>query len=637
MPTLIIAGILFGLGIGLTMPLFKNREDAIISIFLAPTAGFALATLIGVFYVYYSIQLTTYLALSIIALLISLGSGWRCYQKKQPAAPVKTRNWTYIMAALLAVLIINHFLNPISGQHLSNKLSSDLPAYIKSSNFLLDGGVLPNANNHPYTKSILSTTFRWGLPSTTALLALALNTRAEYILFTAPLIIFTTGLFASVLLIIRSDHEKNARTSQLWLVAPFMALNPGLLYYLSEAFYPQIISISLVTGILALGLGLRKHIFKSPSPAYALITCMSAALFATYSESFIILGLSVVGILVLDIILRNKKTAPISLGLLACIAVSCLLIYPLIGKLIAFTLANSMNMANIGFPMPAKPLPSDWVGLTNIFSDTKYFLHDAVATQPVTNGRYPLWVSMLLSTWVLYVCARFISKCNNADRAFFLVPFIGIGGFFSANLYLVNVAHSTDTFYLYNKTVTLLIPLTSYVFFAQSMPRSRHPAFIATLMAFVISLTFFLRDVTTYRGTVDLRLIKYFQAHPELNEKYIYCFNERGNRNGVVIGKLRYVDRASEMILGSLTDAHMIDQWTVSKWTTTPDKIKNREIVLLVNKAYINPEKNSRLSTTPIFFTAGDYLALSTKTTLGNLVNSPPEDHYPNLSALFIR
>jgi hypothetical protein len=631
------------LGIGFTIPLCKDKENIGISFFLAPVIGYSIMSVAGMFYINYSLDANIYYISLISLTATSLLATIFWIIKNNIFSSIKLINiqisFTYCAVFIASLLLIDYFLNPIKNDLLFHRLASDLPSYLASSKHLLDGGNLSNANNHIFSNEIFIRAFRWGFPAVVSFTAWLNNTRVEYIIFYLPLITYVSGLFASFLLLSKSNSEFYVKRKTFFLLPIVMIFNAGIIFYLFEGFYPQIISISIITLIMSIFFGLRKEVFNNYSNyIYFYIIVISASLTLTYSEAYVVLILAIGGILFLDLIFKNKSLIKYDLSFLLLIIASNILIFPFISKFIFFTLANAANVGNIGFTFPSSPIPSDWVGITNIFSDTKIYLDDDVATTLVKGkGIYPIIINIALSIWVTYELTIFFIKKNSKDKALFLVPVIGIICFFITNLLFTKFLHITSNYYLYNKTLTLFLPLVTYCFFSHLYRNKNNLKIAIALILFGLSLILFFKDSRTYKSAIDLKIVDYFQSNPNLSRDYLFVQNERGNRNGVVVKKYRYIDRASDFILYSLINITSLDQWESANWKNMSLEVQNREIIILANSDNILQKTLESIPKDKVIFKVGKYIAISTGIKLSSITAYPQDQQYHKLQKLFIR
>ncbi len=635
---------MMSLGVGFIIPISKDKKNIGISFFIAPVIGYSVMSIVGMFYINYSLQASTYYFLLIFLTIISLCFAIFWVLKNKIFDSLKSDDFktASICGTLffISLFFINYFLNPIKDNLLLHRLASDLHAYLASSKHLLEGGGLSNAHTHPFSNEIFINAFRWGLPAVTSFVAWLNNTRVEYIIFYLPLIVYVSGLFASFLILTRVDDELNIKKKTLFLLPIVMVFNVGVIFYLFEGFYPQMISIGLVTLMMSMFLSLRNNLIKDNSNhiIYLNGALISATLVLTYSEAYIILILGIGGVFFLDLIFKNKENIKTDTFFLLIVVLSTIIIFPFISKFIIFTLANSANIGNIGFTFPSRPVPSDWVGIANIFSDTKLYLHDAVATNEVRSGSfYPKTVDIILSCWVSYELIRFFIKKSSSDRAFFLVPLVGIICFLIANLLFTKFFKITTNYYLYNKSITLFLPLVSYCFFFHLYKHKNNIKLSIAVALLSLSLGLFLKDSRTFKSEIDLKIVDYFQDHPDLSNKYLFVKNERGRRDGAVIGKYRYIDRAGDFLLYSLIDVDYFDQWESAHWKYISPEVKNKEVIILVNTDYTLQETLDSFPKNKIIFQAGKYLAISTGVKLKDITDLPQERQYSELEKLFLR
>ena len=272
--------------------------------------------------------------------------------------------------------------------------------------------------------------------------------------------------------------------------------------------------------------------------------------------------------------------------------------------------------------------PSDFVGLSNIFSESELYLDDGIATHVIKSSKHLplLFMKIILSIIVLFLFIQYVNKNKNKNIIFVIA--LGIFSTFIINLYL-NQYHDGVKNYLYNKISSTFILYLSAVFFVFLLQKKRLLTVILLYSVLVYSSYSYVKDSYRYCAIIEPDLMAQFQQKPELKQ-YIYLPNERGYRNGEVVGKLRYIDRTDEFMLRGLIGIYTLDQWNLVDRCNMP----NHEIILLTKKAYIknNPQLENRGK---ILFETKNYIALHT----GVLVDEIPADNeaYPLLQKLFIQ
>jgi hypothetical protein len=156
------------LGIGLTIPISKDKKNIGISFFLAPVIGYSIMSIIGMFYINYSLEANTYYSLLIFLAAASLvfSTFWIIKNNIFDSLELNNIKIASIYGGLFfaSLLLIDYFLNPIKDNLLFHRLAADLAAYIASSKHLLDGGNLSNIK-HDFSNEIFLRAFRWGVPA----------------------------------------------------------------------------------------------------------------------------------------------------------------------------------------------------------------------------------------------------------------------------------------------------------------------------------------------------------------------------------------------------------------------------------------------------------------------------------------
>jgi len=680
MTLIIIFLFIFFLGIGLTIPLCRNRENLGISILLAPITGYSIISIIGMYYINFGIEAEIYQLTLIFLAIISFSFAffWTVKNKLLNSINIKEVIKISIYSILFFILLflVNYCCNPIKEEILTVRLVPDLPAYIVASQFLLDGGNISNLTwDNYYAYEIFNEAFRWGLPAATSFFAWLNNTSVENVIFYTPFLIYTCGIFASFLILKNTIFEHQEKIDLSVFLPFFMILNVGILYFLFEAFYPQIISITAFTIIMSIFLWLRKNILpdKIKRYFYIIAAIISASIIVTYSEAYVIIILAVGGVLFFDLVLRNNQDIKISILFLLTIIASTIIISPFVSKFIFFTIANAENAGNIGYVLPARMLPSDWTGITNIFSNSDLYLGACgspcrIALETIfppliicsdfflslgfsietrlsrlNISRSNLGIddiniiSLMLSFWVLYEILKFLRSRNKRENAFFLVIFIGIFSFFIVNLIFVEFLGITNNYYLYNKVSTFFFPLIIFIFFSHILRQKNNIKLFSVLFMFYMSSLFFVFDLRKNTSETDLRMVTYLNVNSKLLDEYVYVYNKRGNRKGLEVASLRHIDAMGETLVGALTKDIFFEQWRTFRWHLALEEHHDKELILIVNKDYITKDSMESLVENKILFTVGKHIAVLTGIKLNMISSLPEEKRYSVLEKLFLK
>jgi hypothetical protein len=109
--------VMMSLGIGLIIPISKDKKNIVISFFIAPAIGYSIMSIVGMFYINYSLQASTYYFLLIFLTIISLCFAIFWVLKNKIFDSLKSDDFkTATMWGALFMIppfFINYFLNPI--------------------------------------------------------------------------------------------------------------------------------------------------------------------------------------------------------------------------------------------------------------------------------------------------------------------------------------------------------------------------------------------------------------------------------------------------------------------------------------------------------------------------------------------
>jgi len=622
---IIIFLILLFIGYGLVSILVNKTilDDILIKISLAPVVALAFFSLFAIYELGLNISLyPSYSILSIAILLLFFRrvSIWNDFIIIKNSL-IEKKNIIVLFFFFTIVIFLIFFFGTETGR-IRHGLSPDIAAYLSAMNHLIANGTSLNTQD-PFSNEILNKALRWGIPFCASQLKIITSFPAYNVLVSLILVVFVFGSLAIARIhVLLNNLLKNRFTTLLIFLS--LVGNAAVLDFFYEGFYPQIISIVCFGLILSLFHTVRSTNEHNPL-LFLAILFLFIIILSAYSELFVLGIAFVCGVVLFDFMQKNKNYLSSSLMLGIAIFGALVVALPLSNHIYEFTIANSSNFRNIGYPLPSYMFPSDLLGITNIFSDSSQYLDDAIATHIVIESRYSLFVKSILSIIAILVFIRYAYK--NQDKNIILVIAIGISTFYAINVYL-NYFHNGIENYLYNKLSSTFILYLTAVFFTFLLKKKYFLGFVSLLLISLCSSNIYIKDSYQYYATIEPDLIQKFQDEPQL-KKYIYISNERGYRNGQMIGKLRYIDRTDEFMLRGLLGIYALDQWNLADRANMP----NYEIILLTKKEYIN--NHQHLHGQDILFETKNYLAYYTGITLNEIPSS--NEGYAILEKKFVR
>lgn len=619
--------LLLFIGYGLASIVVKKTvlDDTLVRITLAPLIAVALFSLFAIYELGLNINLHASYSVAFIAVVMV---AFKSVSIVKDILEVKnylkdTKNFVILFLFFSTIVFLILFFGTETGR-IRHGLSPDIAAYLSAMNHLSSFGTLSNVNN-AFSDEILNKAFRWAVPYCASQLQMMTGFSSYKVLLGFILVVFVVGsLLIARIHVLVNNLQKNHFATLLIFIS--LVGNAALLDFLYEGFYPQIISIVCFGLILSLFHVIRSTKEQNPSLLFGILLLFIVILSA-YSELFILAIAFVLGMVLFDFIQKNNNQLATSLLLGMTIIGAVIVSLPLSSHIYDFTIANSGNFRNIGYPLPSYMFPSDFVGLTNIFSESALYLDDSIATHIVKITKTALLLKIILSITVLYIFVKYINKNYNNKNIFLVIAF-GIVSIFIVNSYLSHYRGGVEN-YLYNKLSSTFILYLTAVFFAYLL--QRRDIFVASILYLTLfySSYSYVKDSYRYDATIEPDLIEKFQQNPELKQ-YIYLPNERGYRNGSVEGKLRYIDRTDEYMLRGLLGIFTLDQWNLADRANMP----NNEVILLARKDYLNDIAQSK-DNLKILFETKNYIAFHT----GVLVYDIPKvnEAYSALAKLFIR
>ena len=137
---------------------------------------------------------------------------------------------------------------------------------------------------------------------------------------------------------------------------------------------------------------------------------------------------------------------------------------------------------------------------------------------------------------------------------------------------------------------------------------------LVSIAFFVIGISSYLtlKDAHRYESTVDIQSIAF------LNEKLNNCNcvllpSERGRRGFEMVGRLRYVDRVGDHVMGSIFTPPVLDQWNLASWNRNSDAMR---VFIIVRKDYL---PKGHIVPMPIIADSKSYSIYDSGVSLGEL------------------
>lgn len=525
-----------------------------------------------------------YMALSVLLLMMVSSAyvlylEWRTYLNK---------GWFYdILIYVLSFLYYCYIVNP--GNYYFHGLAADMAAYmqaVKEVQIVKDGGQI-----HVFTIEILKNAKRIGLVGTLG---------EVYSIFGGSVIDYLLSMvyafyFNGIIVFVRNalyvfDVEDYGVYMSVLLL---LLINVNILYLIDQAFLPQVISVIVFSNLVVYEIRLRNAIESHSGDLKVIVyllcfmALMLSAVMVNYSEIYVLCVTYLFAMMILDFIKRKEGMFTYMICLVAVIAVSMLIVYPHVSEVYNFTKNNASNFRRIGYPFPNYMMLSDIAGLTNIFSDSKRYLDDAVASKIVYQGMYAYESRLLLSV-VVAVLMIYMYLADEKGRVMIYVSTILLLVYF-INIYLYKERGGVEN-YLYDK-IALVFSTIILVFIIIPLVRKSGYIYWGVYLIFmvfsVISFNYYIKDRYRYSDVIPKNISVISRRLDSIKHRYVFATNERGYRNGSVIGKYRYIDRTNDFVLSSLLDLPMMDQWNIPQWESLP---RGRRLGFIIRKEYL---KNS--------------------------------------------
>lgn len=613
---LVIYALLFLMGAGFSYRIFRSKEPNLPYIIaFSPIIGYALYSSASVYSLAFNLGkhwiFAQFAIISSVSLLMVLFS---------PGSRTSTRFPMKWGAYIISVLIVMFSFNNVTDNTYYHFLGPDLTIYSTSAEYLSRGGRLYPFSGSGLVHELMIDALRWGLPSFIALPEKLAGIDPTSALFPTVIILFSSSIwvvsqiFAEVFGI--KDHAWEV------LVSIALLLNATLLFFISNEFYPYAIGVAFTSLTAAMTVQWTRLQGRDKFVHFLLLCLILTSLIATCSELFVVNTFLIGGFCMFRMLGRDRNVSETILVL--AIPITFLAVFPLAVKIIAFTIANIKNSNAVGYIQPSWFWPSDITGLTNVYSAPKRYLDEALSVHMMQRKPVEWMLTIATSCWVAYELLK--ARRN----ALLLTMVFGSFCFLAVNL-LAFGSGTYESNYLYSKLVMVFSPALTAFFFAgieESSMTVKKAKRVIALFLIIAGTVFFSVRRQDYLGYVDMESIRGIHSAFE-GQNIVFLPNERGYVHGKVHGKMRYIDRTSELFIGPLLGWKAIDQWMPDTWASFPPDAR---IILIAQKDRLISEPESiRKYADRLVLSTRSYLVIDTKTTMSELFSEK------NIADLYIR
>jgi hypothetical protein len=545
-------------------------------------------------------------------------------------------NWLHKILYLSPIILVYLVLTPSWNEKIFVRLNIDFPAYIAATEYLLD--IPLNQVSADMANHILFQAHRWGLPIIASFIKVNSILNIYETLFSVIFILYISSilffkdLFGYAITKLSLYKKKQPIERYKFLFFLCLLLNSPILFFTAEGFYPQIISISIISVIFAIFFLLRTSSIKSSFSIFLIITILLTALLKTYSQAITIYIPILLIIFILDLFQMDKEKLRKDTFFLFTILASFLIDINVLIKIISDQL--NISSLTVGYHQPNWLFPSEILGLGSIYFNTKNFFSPEFVTQLVHRSSYNLFFSFFVSTAFIYLYFKYTKKINDFSLAAFpIFTFI----LFIADYVLSNSGQAQFAF-AYNKIAVHFSAFFLMIIFLSlsDFSNMKNPIF-ARILIYIISFSII------FTGFLTLNDLKKFQSSfnlsslNDLNYKLTNCDcillpNERGMRYGQNVRKLRYVDRTKEGLIRQPIHIDVIDQWAP---ILVNSRNKNKRIFLLVFKENHN---KSNLYDHNLFYSVyenDNFLILDTKKQMNFFVGKKQDEVFKWINSIY--
>jgi hypothetical protein len=633
----------------------KNKEnDLSFALLVSPLVGSAIISITGVFYIEYALSIAYFKDLNLLLLTCStlLTVHFICLEKKavkiwlEAVLKSLNNNTGIILISILAILILVCSFALKRGDFLVYHYISDTSAYFGSAEHLISGRTIKDPTDHAIFAWVFSF-FRYGLLSNTVYLTKIFGGLNIEIAFCVVVINYGFGVLAALRIFHKILPFKNGIFYSF--VPVISILNPGVVYYLQEGFYPHIMTIGIFSLVISIFYLIRSEklsisdSIKNNKLYYFLLIMFVINILTTYHEFYVMLILFALGLLVMDVVLRNVCLIKIDLLFITIILViSPAIVLPFSASAVEFMIGHFGELKSSGYILPAWSMPSDIIGLTNIFVEVKKYYGGGMPVQEVGGGLsyilYYIIVRPLASIFAIIVLLNLIIREKKIDRVFFAVQAIGIVGLFVLGMALKH-NFPTNFNYMYSKMITVFMPSLSILFCAALSQFLSEEKFwnkskiilssnVKIALNFIVIALFLFSFATYFTGkykyntNLDLKFVEFLKNNDNLKKNFVFVTNPLGMRNDKVISQLRFVDGSTEVMMSVLSGIYMPAQYVSPLDIYGVNSLpKDKKIIIIVRKDYINDKMVSYINALPkdqIVFSFNNYIGIKTDWTLNN-------------------
>jgi hypothetical protein len=545
-------------------------------------------------------------------------------------------NSLYKISYLLPIILVYLTLTPSWNEQIFVRLNIDFPAYIAATKYLLAiplNQISSNMANH-----ILFQAHRWGLPIIASFIKANSTLNIYETLFSIVFILYISSIlflkdlfgYAITKLSLYKREQPIERYKFLFFLC--LLLNSSILFFTAEGFYPQIISISIISVIFAIFFLHRKSVIKSSFSIFLIVTFLLTALIQTYSQAITIYVPVFLIIFAVDFFKKDREKLKKDIFFLFTILASFSIDINMLIKIVSDQLNVSSLM--VGYPQPSWLFPSEIVGLGSIYSNTKNFFSFEFATQVVHRSFYNALFALFLSAGFIYIYIKYAKKMNDFFLAVFILFILLI---FSADYVLSKLGQAQFAF-AYNKIAVHFSAFLLMIIFLSLMDFLYKKSLIfSRILVYIISISII------FTGVLTLNDLKKFQSSfnltslMDLNSRLTNCDcillpNERGIRYGQNVRQLRYVDRTKEGLMLEPIHIDVIDQWVP---ILINDRNINKRIFLLVFKENQNKSNQYDHNLFHPVYENDDFLILDTKKQMNFFVGKKQDEIFRWINLMY--
>lgn len=596
--------------------------------FLPCLYGLVEISLIGFYFISFSLPVNYFMAIPFILTVLLFLAAYRLI-RTQLFSSIKIiantlRSGSSIVTFSSVILLSLTVLYPmikIGYPTTVYRIGPDQPLYVETARYLLEGGTMEQIKKtasdiiNPSSSILhgnLLVFMRWSVPANIVYFTRLMFSRHPYEI-SFIILIFSCLLTAVFTYYILTEILRVPKKLS-YLGAAALALNCNLLNVYYESQSAQQFASPLFLLLIIIFLQLRSH-NRNLIKSGLLIGLLSATLLVTYPDiSYLVLILIILTTL-FDLVIYLRIKIRLLFIFISSFLLGWILIFPEnagISKIIINTF-NTVKTSYAGYPQPHWALPSEIIGLSNIYQNYQSWTDNFLGIKEIPRSPFELTVNIIASIMISLALAINYLKNKKIDKSFWLFPFVIVLIIY----FRLSSQHQHN--YSYMKMYTILLPFI-FAFCLSSLNQIYRRTKILLLKNIVNSITYLFLFIIIFTGSAYLSEYKNTEKYITKDMFQLYDYYKNHQLDDSILlpkerGKYqlnRMADRLDEGMLIPLLPINTIDQWVLSGVHINNDNASKKVLLLVDKKDFACPLVNLNQNTETLYEN-NSYLILDTK------------------------